>query len=142
MFELSDNLQSLPPYLFVEIDKAKRKARAAGRDVIDFGIGDPDQPTPGYVIDALCRAARDPANHRYALDQGIPLLRESICAWYRKRFSVSLDPEKGVLPLIGSRRVSRIFRQLFSTPGIIRLFRIRVILLIKAERYSPAEGYT
>jgi len=117
MFELSDNLQSLPPYLFVEIDKAKRKARAEGRDVIDFGIGDPDQPTPGYVIDALCRAARDPANHRYALDQGIPLLRESICAWYRKRFSVSLDPEKGVLPLIGSKEGIAHFPAAFLNAG-------------------------
>ncbi|MFA5320202.1 MAG: LL-diaminopimelate aminotransferase [Candidatus Omnitrophota bacterium] len=103
MFEISDNLKSLPPYLFVEIDKAKRKARAEGRDVIDFGIGDPDQPTPEYIIDELCRAARDPANHRYALDQGIPLLREAICAWYKERFSVGIDPEKEVLPLIGSK---------------------------------------
>ncbi len=117
MFELSDSLKSLPPYLFVEIDKAKRKARAEGRDVIDFGIGDPDQPTPDYVIDALCRAARDPANHRYALDQGIPLLRESICAWYRKRFSVSLDPEKGVLPLIGSKEGIAHFPAAFLNAG-------------------------
>ncbi len=117
MFELSDNLKSLPPYLFVEIDKAKRKARAEGRDVIDFGIGDPDQPTPGYVIDELCRAARDPANHRYALDQGIPLLRESVRDWYRQRFSVSLDAEKEVLPLIGSKEGIAHFPAAFLNGG-------------------------
>lgn len=117
MFEISDNLKSLPPYLFVEIDKAKRKARAEGRDVIDFGIGDPDQPTPDYIIDELCRAAHDPANHRYALDQGIPLLRESVCAWYRERFSVALDAEKEVLPLIGSKEGIAHFPAAFLNKG-------------------------
>ena len=82
MFELSKKVQSLPTYLFLEIDKAKRKARQEGRDIIDFGIGDPDQPTPDHVIDALNKAARDPANHRYALDQGMPALRQAIASWY------------------------------------------------------------
>lgn len=92
MFKLSKKLQSLPPYLFLEIDKAKRKARAEGRDIIDLGIGDPDQPTPQFIIDALYRAALDPANHRYALDQGMPALRRAIEAWYRRRFNVALNP--------------------------------------------------
>ena len=66
MFKLSKKVQALPPYLFLEIDKAKRKARAEGRDIIDLGIGDPDQPTPKFIIDALNLAALDPVNHRYA----------------------------------------------------------------------------
>ncbi len=103
MFELSKKLQNLPPYLFLEIDKAKRKARAEGRDIIDFGIGDPDQPTPKHIIEALYRASCDPANHHYALDQGMPSLRKAISDWYKRRFNVELNPESEVLPLIGSK---------------------------------------
>ncbi len=101
--KLSKRLQELPPYLFVEIDKAKRKARSEGRDIIDLGIGDPDQPTPSAVIEALYKAAQDPANHRYALDQGMPALRQAIANWYKARFNVSLTPDSEVLPLIGSK---------------------------------------
>lgn len=103
MFKLSKKIQALPPYLFLEIDKAKRQARAQGRDVIDLGIGDPDQPTPKYIIEALYRAALDPANHRYALDQGMPVLRRAIEGWYRRRFNVNLNPDTEILPLIGSK---------------------------------------
>lgn len=103
MFKLSKKLNSLPPYLFLEIDKAKRKARAEGRDIIDLGVGDPDQPTPKHIIEALYQAALDPANHRYALDQGMPALRRAISGWYKRRFNVELDPDTEVLPLIGSK---------------------------------------
>lgn len=103
MFKLSKKLKSLPPYLFLEIDKAKRKARALGKDIIDLGVGDPDQPTPGYIIESLYQAAQDPANHRYALDQGVPALRQAISDWYRRRFNVDLSPETEILPLIGSK---------------------------------------
>ena len=65
MFKLSKKLAELPPYLFLEIDKAKRKARAQGRDIIDLGVGDPDQPTPKHIIEALYKAAQDPANHQH-----------------------------------------------------------------------------
>ncbi|MDD5432918.1 MAG: LL-diaminopimelate aminotransferase [Candidatus Omnitrophica bacterium] len=103
MFKLSKKLNSLPPYLFLEIDKAKRKARAEGRDIIDIGIGDPDQPTPKYIIEALHQASLDPSTHRYALDQGMPALRRSIEGWYKRRFNVDLNPDTEVLPLIGSK---------------------------------------
>ncbi|MCX5711656.1 MAG: LL-diaminopimelate aminotransferase [Candidatus Omnitrophica bacterium] len=103
MFRLSKKLAELPPYLFLEIDKAKRKARSQGRDIIDLGVGDPDQPTPKHIIEALYKAAQDPANHRYALDQGMPALRSTIAGWYKRRFNVTLDPETEVLPLIGSK---------------------------------------
>ncbi|MFH1339023.1 MAG: LL-diaminopimelate aminotransferase [Candidatus Omnitrophota bacterium] len=100
---LSERLQRLPPYLFFEIDKTKRKAKQQGKDIIDFGVGDPDRPTPDFIIDALFRAARDPANHCYALDQGMPALRRAIAGWYKRRFQVALNPETEILPLIGSK---------------------------------------
>ncbi len=116
-FKLSKKLQALPPYLFLEIDKAKRKARAEGRDIIDLGIGDPDQPTPQYIIDALYRAALDPVNHRYALDQGMPILRRSIASWYSKRFGVTLNPDTEILPLIGSKEGIAHFPLAFLNQG-------------------------
>jgi LL-diaminopimelate aminotransferase len=99
----SDKLKKLPPYLFVEIDRAKRKLREEGKDLIDLGIGDPDQPTPQFIINKLYEAAKDPANHRYALDSGMYLLRAEIASWYKNRFGVDLDPENEILPLIGSK---------------------------------------
>ncbi|NQU18703.1 LL-diaminopimelate aminotransferase [bacterium] len=101
--EQSDRLKQLPPYLFLEIDRAKREAQRQGRDIIDLGIGDPDQPTPQFIIDKLYEAAKDRANHRYALDAGLAILRESIARWYKKRFGVDLNPDNEILPLIGSK---------------------------------------
>jgi LL-diaminopimelate aminotransferase len=101
--EKSERLNNLPPYLFAEIDRVKREAIKAGRNIIDLGVGDPDLPTPQFVIDALCTAANDPPNHRYALDAGMPMLREAIARWYKERFGVRLDPVSEVLPLIGSK---------------------------------------
>ena len=99
----SKRLKNLPPYLFVEIDKAKREARKRGRDLIDLGIGDPDLPTPGSIIEKLYQASKDPRNHKYALDQGMPVLRQAIADWYKRRFNVDLNPETQILPLIGSK---------------------------------------
>lgn len=103
MFKLSKKLQSLPPYLFVEIDRAKRKARQAGRDIIDLGIGDPDCGTPENIIAKLSEAVANPANHHYALDQGLLRLRQAISGWYKARFGVELNSENEVFPLIGSK---------------------------------------
>lgn len=99
----ADRLKKLPPYLFAEIDKTKRALIAQGKDVIDLGVGDPDLPTPSFIVDALTEAARDGRNHHYALDQGMPELRRAINAWYQERFGVKLDPDREVLPLIGSK---------------------------------------
>jgi len=117
MFKLSKKLEELPPYLFLEIDKAKRKARAEGRDIIDIGIGDPDQPTPKNIIDKLSQAAQDPATHKYALDQGMPVLRSAISNWYKKRFGVDLNSDNEVLPLIGSKEGIAHFPLAFLNPG-------------------------
>ena len=117
MFKLSKKLQTLPPYLFVEIDKAKRKARAEGRDIIDLGIGDPDLPTPRHIVDALYQAAQDPATHRYALDQGMPALRRTIEGWYQRRFGVNLNPDTEIIPLIGSKEGIAHFPLAFLNQG-------------------------
>ena len=115
--EYSKKIQNLPPYLFLEIDQAKRKARQEGRDLIDLGIGDPDLPTPDNIIKKLSEAAKDPKNHKYALDQGMPGLRQGIADWYKKRFSVSLNPESEILPLIGSKEGIAHMPLAFIDPG-------------------------
>lgn len=101
--EFSDRLKSLPPYLFVEIDKAKRAALAEGRDVINLGVGDPDQPTHAPIIAAMQKAVADPANHHYPFDAGVPQLKTEIAKWFRGRFNVDLDVNTELYPLIGSK---------------------------------------
>lgn len=100
---LSNRIDQLPPYLFVEISRTKSKLKAEGIDVIDFGIGDPDMPTPSHIVDQLVSAANIPANHRYPETDGLPALREAISTWYSNRFSVQLDQNSEVLPLIGAK---------------------------------------
>ena len=98
-----ERLAVLPPYLFQEVDRIKRELIKQGKDIIDLGVGDPDLPTPKIIIDELYRAAQDPRNHRYALDAGMPELRQEIADWYKNRFHVTLDPATEVLPLLGSK---------------------------------------
>lgn len=116
-FEFSKRLQNLPPYLFVEIDKAKRKAKSQGRDLIDLAVGDPDLPTPARIVEKLSEAARDVKNQKYALDQGMPALRQAIADWYKNRFNVTLNPETEVLPLIGSKEGIAHLPLAFVNPG-------------------------
>jgi LL-diaminopimelate aminotransferase len=87
---LAGRLAKLPPYLFAEIDKNKREARARGVDLIDMGIGDPDLPTPPHIIEAIKRAAETPANHRYPDYEGQMSFRSAVADWYRKFFGVTL----------------------------------------------------
>jgi LL-diaminopimelate aminotransferase len=115
--EKAERLKKLPPYLFVEIDRAKKAAREAGRDIIDLGIGDPDIPTPKFVIDAMNKAMRDPRNQRYPLDQGLPEFRQAIARWFKARYSVTLDPEREILPLIGSKEGIAHMPLAFINPG-------------------------
>jgi LL-diaminopimelate aminotransferase len=100
---LSSKVEKLPPYLFVEISRKIAERRARGEDVVSFGIGDPDMPTPPHIIERLCQAARDPVNHRYPESEGLPELRKAVAGWYGKRFGVTLDPDKEVALLIGSK---------------------------------------
>ncbi|MHC4506989.1 MAG: aminotransferase class I/II-fold pyridoxal phosphate-dependent enzyme, partial [Planctomycetota bacterium] len=91
-FDIAGRLKALPPYLFAEIDKKKKKAIAAGRDIVNLGVGDPDTPTPGFIIDALADAARDPGTHQYALDNGALDFRTAIAGFMKRRFDVDLAP--------------------------------------------------
>lgn len=101
--EFAERLKGLPPYLFVEIDKARRAALAQGRDVINLGVGDPDYPTPGHIVEAMKQALDDGNNHHYAFDAGLPALRQEIARWFQSRFHVSLNPDTEIYPLIGSK---------------------------------------
>ncbi|MBI3312200.1 MAG: aminotransferase class I/II-fold pyridoxal phosphate-dependent enzyme, partial [Candidatus Omnitrophica bacterium] len=101
--EKADRLKALPPYLFAELDRAKRALQEQGKDVIDLGVGDPDLPTPPHIIRKLQQTAEDPANHRYAFTEGLLPLRQAIGDWYQRRFGVTLDPLTEILPLLGSK---------------------------------------
>ncbi|KFI21826.1 alanine transaminase [Nitrosococcus oceani] len=96
-------IQRLPPYVFNIVNELKAKARARGEDIIDFGMGNPDQPTPKHIVDKLVEAAQRPDTHRYSVSRGIPRLRRAICQWYRKRYNITLDPESEAIVTIGSK---------------------------------------
>ena len=100
---LAKRVEQLPPYLFARISELIAEQRAAGVDVISLGIGDPDLPTPPHIIEALQRAAEDPANHRYPETEGLPEFREAVARWYESRHHVALDPETEIVSLIGSK---------------------------------------
>ena len=100
---LAKRVEELPPYLFAQISKVIAAKKAQGIDVITFGIGDPDLPTPPHILDALHRASDNPANHRYPESEGLPELRQAISDWYERRFECSFDPEREALALIGSK---------------------------------------
>ena len=96
-------IKRLPPYVFNIVNELKAAARKRGEDIIDFGMGNPDQPTPQPIIDKLCEAAQRHDTHRYSLSKGIPRLRKAICDWYQRRYDVSLDPDTEAIVTIGSK---------------------------------------
>jgi LL-diaminopimelate aminotransferase len=119
--KLARRVEQLPAYLFAEISRKIAEKRAQGVDVISFGIGDPDLPTPGHILDSMIEASRDPVNHRYPESEGLPELHEAIARWYERRFNVSLDPAKEVLPLIGSKEGIGHIALCFIDPGDVAL---------------------
>jgi len=118
---MAKRVEELPPYLFVEISRKIAEKRARGEDVISLAIGDPDIPTPQHVIERLCQAAQDPANHRYPESEGLPEFRSAIAQWYEKRFGVTFDPDKEVLPLIGAKEGIGHIALCFIDPGDVAL---------------------
>lgn len=96
-------ISRLPPYVFNIVNDLKAKARAAGEDIIDFGMGNPDQPTPKHIVDKMIEAAQREDTHRYSMSKGIPRLRKAICNWYQTRFNVELNPETEAIVTIGSK---------------------------------------
>ena len=119
--KFSDRLGKLAPYPFVEISRIIAEKRAAGADVVTFGIGDPDIPTPQPIIDKLLEASQDPPNHRYPETDGLPEVRRAIAQWYEQRFGVKLDPDKEVLPLIGAKEGIGHAAFCFLDPGDVAL---------------------
>ena len=118
---LAERVESLPPYLFVEISRKIAERKARGEDIVSFGIGDPDIPTPPHIIERLCREAHVSANHRYPESEGLPELRKTIAAWYLRRFGVTLDPETEVAPLIGSKEGIAHIALCLLNPGDVAL---------------------
>jgi len=119
--ERAERIKKLPPYLFVEIDRAKKKARDEGRDIIDLGIGDPDIPTPDFIVEAMNKAMRDPKNHRYPLDAGLPEFRQTVSQWFKKRFGVEMSADNEILPLIGSKEGIAHMPLAYVNPGDVVL---------------------
>lgn len=113
----ANRIAALPPYLFAELDRKVAAARAEGVDVISFGIGDPDRPTPAHIVEAGQRAMADPATHQYPSYYGMPALREAVAAYYERRFGVTLDPATQVQPLIGSKEGIAHLATAFVDPG-------------------------
>jgi LL-diaminopimelate aminotransferase len=117
----ANRIEKLPAYLFAEISRKIAEKRSQGVDVISFAIGDPDLPTPDHILDALNQASRDPVNHRYPETEGLTELRQAIAGWYGRRFGVELDPEREVLPLIGSKEGIAHIALCFIDPGDVAL---------------------
>ena len=110
-------IKRLPPYVFAEVNAMKAKARAAGEDVIDFGMGNPDSPTPKHIVDKLTEAVADPRTHRYSTSRGIPGLRRAQAAYYDRRFGVDIDPETETIVTLGSKEGFANLAQAISAPG-------------------------
>jgi alanine-synthesizing transaminase len=102
MFEFR-RIQRLPPYVFGIVNSLKQEARRRGEDIIDFGMGNPDQPTPPHIVEKLTEAARNPRNHRYSASKGITKLRMAISDWYKRHYQVEIDPETEAIVTIGSK---------------------------------------
>lgn len=96
-------IDRLPPYVFNIVNELKQAARARGEDIVDFGMGNPERPTPEHIVDKLVETARRPDTHRYSQSRGIPRLRRAICKWYEDRYEVALDPETEAIVTIGSK---------------------------------------
>ena len=118
---VAKRVESLPPYLFVEISKKIAEKRAQGIYVITFGIGDPDRPTPAHILQSLHTAVDDPANHRYPESEGLPDLRRAIALWMERRFSLTLDPDTEILPLIGAKEGIAHLPFCYIDPGDVAL---------------------
>ena len=113
----SKRLEKIPPYLFAQLEQKIADKKAQGIDVISLGIGDPDTPTPGLVVDALAQAARDPGTHQYPSNRGRQELRESVARFYQRRFGVELDPATEVVPALGAKECIFNLNLAFLDPG-------------------------
>ena len=110
-------IRRLPPYVFNIVNELKSKARARGEDIIDLGMGNPDQPTPEHIVNKLIEASSDPRAHRYSASAGIPKLRSAVCDWYKRKYDVDLNPDTEAVVTIGSKEgISHLMLSILS-PG-------------------------
>jgi alanine-synthesizing transaminase len=114
-------IQRLPPYVFEEVNRIKARQRAAGVDIIDFGMGNPDMPTPKHIVDKLVETARDPKAGRYSASKGIVGLRKAMAGYYQKRFGVTLNPDTEVIATLGSKEGFANLAQALTAPGDVIL---------------------
>ncbi|WP_448587637.1 LL-diaminopimelate aminotransferase [Thermocrinis sp.] len=121
MFDFSQRISQLPPYLFAQIDKKKREKIAQGADVIDLGVGDPDIPTPQPIVEAMKKAVEKPEHHRYPSYEGMLSFRQAVAEWFKRRFGVEFDPQKEIITLIGSKEGIAHFPLAFVNPGDVVL---------------------
>ena len=117
MQEEFHRIRRLPPYVFAEVNQAKARSRAAGEDIIDLGMGNPDSPTPPHIVAKLVETAQDPRAHRYSTSKGIPGLRRALAGYYRRRFGVTLDPESEVVATLGSKEGLANLAAAITSPG-------------------------
>ena len=110
-------IRRLPPYVFAEVNTAKAKARGAGEDIIDLGMGNPDSPTPAHIVAKLIETVQDPRSHRYSVSKGIPGLRRALATYYQRRFDVGLDPETEVVATLGSKEGLANLASAITSPG-------------------------
>ncbi len=114
-------IRRLPPYLFAEVNAMKARARAAGEDIIDLGMGNPDLPTPPHIVEKLIEAVQNPRTHRYSSSRGIVGLRRAIAAYYGRRFGVDVDPETETIDTLGSKEGLANLAQAITAPGDVIL---------------------
>ncbi|WP_025898517.1 LL-diaminopimelate aminotransferase [Sneathiella glossodoripedis] len=114
-------IKRLPPYVFEEVNRMKAAARAAGEDIIDLGMGNPDQPTPPHIVEKLVETVRDGRTHRYSTSRGIPGLRRANAAYYKRRFGVDIDPETETIATLGSKEGLANLAMAITTPGDVIL---------------------
>ena len=119
---LADRIKELPPYLFAEIDRKIEIQKKAGADIINLGVGDPDLPTPGHIVNAGIEAANDPANHHYPSYEGMPEFRWAVGERYREDYRIKLDADTEILALIGSKEGIHNLHFAFVDPGDIVLY--------------------
>lgn len=117
MTEEFHRIRRLPPYVFAEVNAAKARARAAGQDIIDLGMGNPDSPTPPHIVAKLVETVGDPRTHRYSTSRGIPGLRRALAGYYQRRFGVELDPETEVIVTLGSKEGLANLASAITSPG-------------------------
>lgn len=121
MTEEFHRIKRLPPYVLEVVNRLKAKARAEGKDIIDFGMGNPDMPTPKHIVDKLIETVQNPRTHRYSASRGIPGLRRAQAAYYERRFGVKLNPETEVIATLGSKEGLANLAQAISAPGDVIL---------------------